>query len=508
MIMKRAIAYLRFSSLNQLQGDTIRRQKKLVDDWLKEHTDYYLDPVTFEDLGLSEYRGQHAAPGAFSEFMEAVQRGHISSGSVLLVESLDRLSREKIGDATERLRAILKAGIDVVTLSDNTHYTRDSLDDPYSIIKAILIAQRANEESEIKSKRLRASWAEKRKDAAEKSKIMTTKCPYWLKVNNTRTGFEIIEARASVIRMIFSLRLEGMSYARISIYLNEKGMENLKGNVSQWHSASIERLTKKKAVIGFLVPSRQITVTGVDEIPGYYPAIISKDDFERVQLMTCEPESRKDGNFNPYRINIFRSLMRCKQCGHSVILTGISTKGYGYYVCSMRREQRCQSGNIRRDITDRFLIDGLIKGAASMNRHHFEEMSVSDKNARRLELVGKLQKIIRAIEQAPEVTEFYERAKVLSAEIKVLEKEITGIRQERTIKTVIALNEMDISERKECQRLARSLIRVIIMDADAKTCDVYMHNGLKVINYPLTKAVGWSSIIDALAYLEDNEVIL
>ena len=83
--MKRAIAYLRFSSLQQVQGDSVRRQKKLIDEWIKHNADYYLDPVTFEDLGLSAYRGQHALSGAFSEFMEAVQRELIEAGSVLLV---------------------------------------------------------------------------------------------------------------------------------------------------------------------------------------------------------------------------------------------------------------------------------------------------------------------------------------------------------------------------------------------------------------------------------------
>lgn len=248
--MKRAIAYLRFSLLHQLQGDSIRRQKKLIDEWLKQHTDYYLDPVTFEDLGLSTFRGQHAARGAFSEFIEAEQRNLVDSGSVLLIESLDRLSRENIGDATDRLRAILKAGIDVVTLSDNTHCTRDSLDDPFAIIRAILIAQRANEESEMKSKRMRAAWAEKRREAAQSGRVMTAKCPYWLKVNNSRDGFEILEDRADVIRLIFRLRLEGLSYGRISRELNERALENLRGRASEWLSASVERLTKKNPSSG------------------------------------------------------------------------------------------------------------------------------------------------------------------------------------------------------------------------------------------------------------------
>ena len=163
--MKKAIAYMRFSSANQDKGDSLRRQKKLIDDWLKNNPQYTLDPTTYEDLGLSAFKGKHAREGAFSEFIDALENGLIIPGTVLLVESLDRLSREKIGEATERLKYILKCGVDVITLSDNTQYSEASLDDPYALIKAILIAQRANEESEIKSSRVRLSWKKKRDEA-------------------------------------------------------------------------------------------------------------------------------------------------------------------------------------------------------------------------------------------------------------------------------------------------------------------------------------------------------
>ncbi|WP_336779100.1 recombinase family protein [Pantoea sp. USHLN256] len=506
--MKRAIAYLRFSSLTQLQGDSVRRQKRLIDEWLKQHTDYYLDPVTFEDLGLSAWRGEHAARGAFSAFMEAVQRNLIESGSVLLIESLDRLSREKIGDATGRLHAILKAGIDVVTLSDSTHYTRDSLDDPFAIIRAILIAQRANEESEIKSKRMRAAWAEKRREAAQSGRVMTTKCPYWLRVNDARDGFDVLEDRAEVIRQIFRLRLDGLSYGRISRELNERGIENLKGKASQWHSASVERLIKKKSVIGVLQSSRHLIVSGVNEIPGYYPVIIEKEDFERAQLINFEPESRKDSNFNPYLINIFRSLMRCKQCGHSIILSGISAKGYGHYVCAMRRENRCQSAYLRRDLTDHFLISGLLKGASGMFTQQSEADRLSVMASRRDELSGRLQNIITAIEHAQDVAELSMRAKALSAEISQLEREMTLSDGEKNIRAAIPENWINIGDRREWQRLARKTVRIIKVDASAKTCDVYLINGMNIINYPLARPVAWSGIVDAMAWSDEKEIIL
>ncbi|HHP7801410.1 TPA: WbuC family cupin fold metalloprotein [Escherichia coli] len=137
--MKKAIAYMRFSSPGQMSGDSLNRQRRLIAEWLKVNSDYYLDTITYEDLGLSAFKGKHAQSGAFSEFLDAIEHGYILPGTTLLVESLDRLSREKVGEAIERLKLILNHGIDVITLCDNTVYNIDSLNEPYSLIKAILI---------------------------------------------------------------------------------------------------------------------------------------------------------------------------------------------------------------------------------------------------------------------------------------------------------------------------------------------------------------------------------
>ena len=97
--MKKAIAYMRFSSPGQMSGDSLNRQRRLIAEWLKVNSDYYLDTITYEDLGLSAFKGKHAQSGAFSEFLDAIEHGYILPGTTLLVESLDRLSREKVGEA-------------------------------------------------------------------------------------------------------------------------------------------------------------------------------------------------------------------------------------------------------------------------------------------------------------------------------------------------------------------------------------------------------------------------
>ncbi|EFI3690859.1 recombinase family protein [Escherichia coli] len=141
--MKRVISYIRFSSERQAKGDSLRRQSKMVNDWLKAHPEYYLDQdLSFRDLGVSGFTGKHLK-GGLGDFLTAIEKGLVKAGDTLLIESLDRLSRQDVDQASELLRNILRSGVDVVTLSDGEHYTRESLKDPLALIKSILIMQRS-----------------------------------------------------------------------------------------------------------------------------------------------------------------------------------------------------------------------------------------------------------------------------------------------------------------------------------------------------------------------------
>ncbi|EFH4119734.1 recombinase family protein, partial [Escherichia coli] len=196
--MKRAISYMRFSTEKQIKGDSIRRQSKLVTDWLSKNPDYFLDEsLSFKDLGKSAFSGKHLRAG-LGDFLTAIKEGLVKAGDTLLIESLDRLSRQDVDQASELLRGILRSGVDVVTLSDGEHYTAESLKDPLSLIKSILIMQRAYEESLRKSERVAAAWNRKKDIISEGIKV-SKRCPAWLKLNDDRRGFSIIPEKVEIV---------------------------------------------------------------------------------------------------------------------------------------------------------------------------------------------------------------------------------------------------------------------------------------------------------------------
>ncbi|EPP4621555.1 recombinase family protein, partial [Escherichia albertii] len=218
--MKRVISYIRFSSEKQSRGDSLRRQTRMVNDWLSKNPEYYLDQdLSFRDLGKSAFSGKHLK-GGLGDFLTAIEKGLVRAGDTLLIESLDRLSRQDVDRASELLRNILRSGVDVVTLSDNEHYTKESLKDPLALIKSILIMQRAYEESLRKSERISAAWNRKKELISEGIKV-SKRCPAWLRLNDDRRTFTIIPEKVEVVKRAFDLRLQGLSFWAITRALND-----------------------------------------------------------------------------------------------------------------------------------------------------------------------------------------------------------------------------------------------------------------------------------------------
>jgi len=120
--------------------------------------------TSLRDEGIPGYMGRNAKVGALARFLKAIEEGMVAPGSVLVVESLDRRSRNEPLEGLDLLKTIIKAGVEIVTLHDNRRYTRENLSrDVVYLINALLILARGYEESDTKSKRLSASWQNKRR---------------------------------------------------------------------------------------------------------------------------------------------------------------------------------------------------------------------------------------------------------------------------------------------------------------------------------------------------------
>src|SRR5262249_51989725 len=122
-----AYSYIRFSHRKQREGDSLRRQTELAESHCQRRGWTLDSSLNLHDLGKSSFRGKNALFGNLGLFIKAVETGDVKPGSVLIVESLDRISRQGIVEGFDTIKKILRAGILLVTLSPEREFDESAL---------------------------------------------------------------------------------------------------------------------------------------------------------------------------------------------------------------------------------------------------------------------------------------------------------------------------------------------------------------------------------------------
>ena len=91
----------------QLKGDSRRRQLEASRQYAEANELDLAEAPELEDIGVSAFKGANVREGALGRFLEAVRAGTVKRGSYLIVESLDRLSREQVLTAQSLFLSII-----------------------------------------------------------------------------------------------------------------------------------------------------------------------------------------------------------------------------------------------------------------------------------------------------------------------------------------------------------------------------------------------------------------
>lgn len=309
--MSRAFSYIRFSSKKQQKGESFRRQSEFAVEVCRENGWVLDETLTLNDLGVSAFRGTNAKVGALAEFLEAIRIGRVLRGSVLIIESIDRLSRNKVGEALQLFISILNSGVSIVTREPRRTYTQDSINDIAALLEPIIYMSRAHEESATKSFRLKDAWAKKKERAAANGLPMTRMAPRWLEL--TEKGYRPISDRAATVREIFRLSAEGMGIQRILNHLvaNPKKYPPF-GDSGRWRDSYVLQILSNRAVFGEFQPQMREEgnkrVNCGEPIKGYFPAVVSEDLFYQVQA-GMKARFRVLGRPGEFETNLFTGIV-------------------------------------------------------------------------------------------------------------------------------------------------------------------------------------------------------
>jgi DNA invertase Pin-like site-specific DNA recombinase len=273
-----AYSYARFSTPQQADGDSERRQRDAARAYAAAEG-LILDESYETDKGLSAYSGKNLLDGAFARILTDIRSGKIAKGSILIVESLDRISRLPVKKASKVIDEILEHGIKIYELAEKHLYTEE--EDFTDIIIRIVRAERANNESKQKSQRLTAVWGEKKHRSAPRIAI-TNRLPGWLD-GKTHGLMTVNPAKAKIVVQIFEMAAAATGKRLIARRLNEKKVPTF-GKSPTWGHSYVQKILLNRTVLGEYQPhkGRPGNRTPEGEIrTDFFPAVITPELWDR-----------------------------------------------------------------------------------------------------------------------------------------------------------------------------------------------------------------------------------
>jgi len=217
--------YSRFSSAGQKGNNSTSRQTEVGRDWYYREIAPLGIPLdeTFTDSARSAYKGEHVGKkGDLGRFLAAIQSGAVSKGSILIVENLDRISRQGPKIARKLFERIVDEGVAVhiVNITKKLTYGWENRTEDSVVVDMEL--KRAFEESLRKSVIIKAGLKAKKHDENWAGNL-----PFWLTKEYEGERYRIVEnpEKAALVREIFRLSAQGLGAKRIMQDLNARGIE-------------------------------------------------------------------------------------------------------------------------------------------------------------------------------------------------------------------------------------------------------------------------------------------
>lgn len=369
----RAVIYIRFSTPKQERGASRHRQLELCQQFC-EQRGWPVDEV-IEDLGRSAWTGAHLSEGELGVFANRVRDGSVGAGTVLVVEKLDRLSRQETRTTLRWMEDLCAAGLTIATVDGCKVFDDAGLRaDLMGVFEILMRAKLANDESQQKSERVLDRIGRNMERARTTGQIITAKAPGWLIAKPDRSGFEIVEDRAQMVRDVYEMASQGKGARWIAKELNERGIPawgkwRKSGSTPTWEIGSVKLILSQPSVEGDYVPGFSNTSakrTKFDQrIVGYYPRIVDADLVARARahVEARKTGPRKGGRHTRGVSNLFAGVVVCESCGNRMHLRSSGQPHPNrYWQCNFAARLRgcSQKTMFRYDPFERAALDEIL----------------------------------------------------------------------------------------------------------------------------------------------------
>jgi len=357
-----AFSYQRVSSGKQATEDRtgIERQNESFLPFCTKHG-LTPNPDPLVDKGVSAFRSTHQKTGALGAFIEAAEAGSIPPGAVLVVEDVDRFSRDTASRAEELLLKLFNQELALGIVRDDVIVDRAKYDGDIGV-RVMLLTRRdaANDFSEKLSGRIQNVWAKRRHSWEQNGTPYLGKGsrPFWLGDDGQK--FTVNQNDAETIRLIFRLSAEeNMGSTQIAKHLQELGIRGARGGA--FSAPRVNKVLTDQRVIGEKVwPDGEVA-------KGYFPRVVDQELWEK---NAAARERRDDNKGRAGRSTVVNNILAgtvfCA-CGAPMSF-GQSSKqvrtkrgtSYPYLRCTARRDGSCTQppGDLKYD--EEFLLLALM----------------------------------------------------------------------------------------------------------------------------------------------------
>jgi DNA invertase Pin-like site-specific DNA recombinase len=320
---------LTIASYSRFSGDTgeasIEHQQALIRKYATEKLGTSVNPeLEYSDNGIS---GTTTNRLGFQQMLADAQARKFD---VLIVKNNDRFSRNKVDAANLRDDLLPKMGIKYISLENpesssvEAAFIQTSIEDMFAEYWPLLTSKKVRHVKSL---------------MATEGKQLGNIAYGYKRDPNDKYHLIIDPVAAEIVKEIFNLRLQKMSFQAIATVLNDreiqtpaqyKDLKLKRPTYGCWKTDRIQSITKNYQYCGHTVNGKTATVSYKDHTVTYpaksdwvivrdtHEAIITEEIFNEVQGIGLKTGKLRTGKQN--RMRLFSCLLKCSVCGST--LTG------------------------------------------------------------------------------------------------------------------------------------------------------------------------------------------
>ena len=350
-------------------SESITNQKSLLLQYVKEKE------LSVYDIYIDDgYSGTNFDRPGFNRLLNDIELGKIN---MVITKDMSRLGRDYIGIGNLIEKYFPEHDVRYIAVTDNVDTFLDNSNNDIAPFKAIMNDMYAKDIS----KKIRSSLRAKQKEG----KWVGGRAPFGYDQDPKDKNHLIVnEEQAEVVKKIFDLCLNGLSFFKIAKQLTNEGIKtpaqyynfawkshyNLK--YGEWHSKTIRDILTNQIYIGDMVQNRRSKVNYKVKkvirnnpkdyiiVEGTHEAIIDKDTFYEVQKRIPKNVGRNEKKEN----HLLDGLLYCGDCGHRISIQSRRKKDNRCYtICNYYRtymkQRLCTTHSNNYDELEKTIINSL-----------------------------------------------------------------------------------------------------------------------------------------------------